>query len=975
MGNTDRRTLREYELVAEIGKGGMGAVYRAIHTRLQRTVAIKILPAERLSDSRSVQRFQREMAAVGTLDHPNVVRATDAGEAGGTHFLVMEFVEGCNAAQAVAAGPLRVADACEIAMQTGLGLQHAYEHGLVHRDIKPANILLSLSGEVKVVDFGLTRLQAAPLASSELTSTSEIMGTPDYMAPEQGLDAHVVDIRSDLYSLGCTLYKLLSGVAPYSGDEYDTPLKKIVAHAHSPAVPLPELRDGLPQDLSSIVGRLLSKDPDDRYDIPQDVAEALAPFCEGSDLAALAASTHADVASAQPLEPMDSTRIGDSSESATDRKLVSKGDAPSSVRPSDAPGRGSRLVARAATAVIFGLLVALVAFGIRQEVNSRPQAAAIRALQAQLDAGEHEQMRKYLDLLKEKSPRIYEAAEVRQLEASLQAVAAEADRQAQVQVVVNTVRAHLANPLWDAPPPVEQQHWTLVAVTQTELEAGQELARTESEWTELALLKQEIGKRQQALQALVDGQFNEDLSVLVERMQNEQDDMDALQTLFAEFQALQKRGRVSPELATRVDPLLARIRSLMATFQRLQEEVRRLKRITERAGSVREFKVELERYIKDFPEDNRSTDFRRVVEQEAVLWDDVEAWNQFSRQWAGQDFAHIEPRRARLFVEQMRAFRRDHPSFSGLDQASMFGSVANAIGQRVDAAGNSINRQLNSLFDDPLIADLYMIESTNGTRYYSTKPPTARADGFVCQYIKDMDAEYVGTKLLLKRQVRTSVGGWKAPQSLFATQAQGLLARIDDAGWETTFATMLQQLYTDEAIDPILKVWLLKPILDNACRGSWFLTEHYQSQLGLLEDDGGTIDFNVNWVDPDQQAQHEADKVRRDARGLLRNLQTFAVPPEVLQKSAAELKTDAFSKQYQWIGWLHRNRDDSWTCSVSPAVERDRSGPLMMVYTPDRSETPRLERVGELLQERVELSPALTAEFVEGRPIFLELAR
>ena len=208
---TDLGQLGEYRLVEKLGEGGMGVVYKAVHTELDRVVAVKVLPAGRLGDDESMARFHREIKAIGRLDHPHIVRAFDARRIGETHFLVMEFVEGPDWEHLVRRrGPLRVADVCELGRQAALGLQHAHEHGLIHRDIKPSNLMLTREGQVKILDLGLARIQGGAV-SQALTISGQIMGTPDYIAPEQSCDSHNVDIRADLYSLGCTLYKLLAG--------------------------------------------------------------------------------------------------------------------------------------------------------------------------------------------------------------------------------------------------------------------------------------------------------------------------------------------------------------------------------------------------------------------------------------------------------------------------------------------------------------------------------------------------------------------------------------------------------------------------------------------------------------------------------------------------------------------------------------------------------------------------------------------
>ncbi len=280
--------LREYRLLEKIGQGGMGAVYRATHTRLDKVVALKVLPAESMHDPGAVARFEREMKAVGRLDHPNIVRATDAGEVDGVHFLVMEYVEGANLSDLVNAyGPLPVADACELVRQAAVGLDNAHANGLVHRDIKPSNLFLTPAGTLKVLDLGLALLQESQSPGPDRTERGMLLGTFDYLAPEQGDDAHGVDGRADLYSLGCTLYHLLTGHPPFHGSACLTPAQKLKAHALAPVPPVREKRPDVPEALAAVLTRLLAKDPAARFGRAAEVAEALAPLTAGADLPAL----------------------------------------------------------------------------------------------------------------------------------------------------------------------------------------------------------------------------------------------------------------------------------------------------------------------------------------------------------------------------------------------------------------------------------------------------------------------------------------------------------------------------------------------------------------------------------------------------------------------------------------------------------------------------------------------------------------
>jgi len=322
--------LGQYQLLERLGRGGMGTVYKALHTKLRREVALKILPPERMDDAGSATRFLREMEAVGELDHPNIIRATDAAEVEGIHFLVMELVQGIDLHKLVGTcGPLATADACELIRQTAIGLQHAHEHGMVHRDIKPSNLILTSEGMVKVLDLGLARLRSSPAESQGLTESGQMMGTLDYMAPEQADDAHTVDIRGDIYSLGCTLYKLLTGHAPFSGSEYDRPIRKMMAHAQKSPPPVRQDRSDVPEGLQKAIDRLLAKDPADRYATPGAMADALGPFTAGCNLLALIAKAMASPTSgleAEGARPADAESVSlatVSTDSGSEAEVVS----------------------------------------------------------------------------------------------------------------------------------------------------------------------------------------------------------------------------------------------------------------------------------------------------------------------------------------------------------------------------------------------------------------------------------------------------------------------------------------------------------------------------------------------------------------------------------------------------------------------------------------------------------------------------
>jgi eukaryotic-like serine/threonine-protein kinase len=281
-------TLPGYEILGELGRGGMALVYKARDLRRQRLVAVKVSDPNLAGEGDTVARFHQEQALAVRLTHPNLVAAYGAGQVGGVPYLVLELVEGHDLAWLVRQrGPLPAAEACAVARQAALGLQHLHKQGLVHRDVKPANLMLTPSGQVKVFDLGMARHLHVPAPGGQITSHGQWLGTPDYMAPEQCLDSHAVDGRADIYALGCTLYELLSGQPPFAGPGYESVFLKMRAHVEAPVPPIRGRRPEVPGRLAAALGRMLAKDRTGRFASAAGVAAALRPFAAGADLAGL----------------------------------------------------------------------------------------------------------------------------------------------------------------------------------------------------------------------------------------------------------------------------------------------------------------------------------------------------------------------------------------------------------------------------------------------------------------------------------------------------------------------------------------------------------------------------------------------------------------------------------------------------------------------------------------------------------------
>ncbi len=268
--------LGKYKLLGHIGSGGMSSVYLAEHVGLHDKRAIKVLPKKRVHDASYLARFKREAPAIASLDHPNIVVAHDIDNDGDTHFIVMEYVDGLDLHMLVRRdGPHDFSTAADIVAQAARGLEHAHARGVIHRDVKPANLLVDQQGRVRLLDMGLALIETDEDHSLTVANNENVLGTADYLAPEQALNSHQVDHRVDIYGLGCTLFFLLTARPPFSDG---TLAQRIIKHQNEMPRAIRELRPDCPGELEGMCVKMLQKDPRYRYQTAKEVAEVFERF-------------------------------------------------------------------------------------------------------------------------------------------------------------------------------------------------------------------------------------------------------------------------------------------------------------------------------------------------------------------------------------------------------------------------------------------------------------------------------------------------------------------------------------------------------------------------------------------------------------------------------------------------------------------------------------------------------------------------
>lgn len=327
--------LGKYKLIRHLGTGGMATVYLAEHNVMNKRHAIKVLPKERLEKPGALNRFRAEARTAAMLDHPNIVRTLDIDEIGGRHFIVMEYIDGTDLEHVTRKqGQLPFGRAVDYLRQATVGLQHAHERGVLHRDVKPLNMLITRDGVLKVSDLGLARLRHDFDANAAEQQAASVVGTADYMAPEQARNSNTIDGRADLYALGCTLYFMLTGSPPYTGGSL---AERLAQQQMDPAPKVLEKRPDTPPDLVAIYERLMEKQPADRFQTASDLLLAIDRFIAEND-------SSVSIAPPAGLSDPSSSRLGRSATSGSSDSRRRSAEASyfnDSFQAADTPSAGS----------------------------------------------------------------------------------------------------------------------------------------------------------------------------------------------------------------------------------------------------------------------------------------------------------------------------------------------------------------------------------------------------------------------------------------------------------------------------------------------------------------------------------------------------------------------------------------------------------------------------------------------------------
>lgn len=628
--------------------------------------------------------------------------------------------------------------------------------------------------------------------------------------------------------------------------------------------------------------------------------------------------------------------------------------------------------ARRSKLIIFGvvsaiLLVAgLTGVAIVLQMQSRQLAATVTSLEQFIKDDNLESANTFLADLEKSAPRIFADPQIRKLQGDLDSLkSTEEGRKLLWQQELEAAKSAIENLTLDSFP-----------VASENLKRIRDLSKTDEERSEVKKLDRQARAKQAAMQAAVNEEFLEKLTPFKNRVEAvKSGDIDEIIQLQQEGVALKQQLHVTREIIVQVDPLLKKLEVMQANDEKFKREKDLVDRITKAVGNPAGFRMGLESYTTEFPNTRRANDFQRVLKKELDASKGTDAWDQFLRKWSMIDLSRIEPKQVEPLLKQATELvdkHRDDPAAVNLDSLI---SYLNAVGRRIDQNGASLVAKLNEPLNNPTVTGLYMaLElASDGKkrhkRYYMPDVPRMSNGSWEIRYFKNLTLNKKGVKLIPANAI--VMGGkpdWTAPQSAFSHMALPLLDKIS-SNWDATFVKLLTELHEDKRMDPLLRVQLISLFLDVARQGSLPLETAFTKHVELIN--SAQLDPAINWIDPDDA---DANKERKKAEDVLNRMEGFGAATPVADKFVAELAKSLSRVEHQWIGWLHRDREDTWDCDLTERNKAERqksSGDLLIIEVPSDGSSNRFVKIGDLREGKVKLQPGQSAGFVEGRPVYL----
>lgn len=617
--------------------------------------------------------------------------------------------------------------------------------------------------------------------------------------------------------------------------------------------------------------------------------------------------------------------------------------------------------------IVLALLVAgAVTFGIIYHLHSQQVASHVANLKQLFQDGKLVEAQDYLQKLEQNDPGVFSNPEVQQILADVKAaVAEEEERKGQfTQLLEGANESGVENPTWASVP-----------LALKKLEEAEKLAATDAERVEVRKLRFQVQQAQLKMQQAVDDEFRGELDKLTERFEKLKaaPDLQAVDQLIKEGRSLQQREHVSSRLKSNVEPLIERLTAMQDSMLEDAKEADVLERITQAVGDEDAFQSELERYAKSFSDRSRATDFERVAKQEIALWKGIGKWNQLIDRSLKRDLTRLQPEDARVLATEITSLREEYkflPAPEGLEPVEQF---LEAVSKRVDEGGNKIHLRLNDVdgLNNPTVVDVFMVETRDGQKYYFQRDPIDIGNDLSFYHVTGFDLEETKRLKLPKSQIRNRPLGnsydWTAPQAEFSRFALDRLARLDDGNWVSTFSDILQKLYFDRDIEPVLKVQLMQLVMTVAREGSYCLNKALESQAEVLQ--SARLDPGANWLDP---GDPDGQKARAAARQVVARLSGLeAALGEAGRLLESFKKPDIRGHSSQWVGWLMRETGGQWTCAAPEGVLDKSPGDVVVLHVPSEDAPAVFSKIGTIRGGRLQVDSQADPSLVEGRAAFL----